>query len=196
MIVSIVNTKGGTAKTTTAIYLGCAFSHVGKSVTVIDLDRQGSASDWADRAVEADDALPFIVTDTNPRRLENLAQEKSAGGGVVIIDTPPGDPLIIDAAIKIADFVVVPTHASGLDVSRVWPTLNFLKSVPHGVLITSARTGTTQLREAISTFKEYDISLFDTFIPMRESIKATFGRTPKNDEGYEKVAQEIQEAFK
>jgi len=41
---SVVNYKGGTAKTTTAVTLGHGLSRAGKRVLLIDIDPQGNAS--------------------------------------------------------------------------------------------------------------------------------------------------------
>ncbi|MEL4211979.1 AAA family ATPase [Corynebacterium bovis] len=195
MIISIINTKGGTAKTTTAMYLACAFVDTGADTTVVDLDQQGSASDWADRATSSGDPLPFLVRDTNFKRLAAVAEAGTSGGGVVIVDTPPGDPKAIDAAIDVADFVIVPSQASSIEIARVWETLPSLAGTPHGVLITSARLGTRHLTEATNALESNDVPVFRTKIPIRESIRATFGRTPTSTEGYADVVQEIKEVF-
>ncbi|WP_374064888.1 ParA family protein [Corynebacterium belfantii] len=45
-IIAISNLKGGTGKTTSAVLLATAFYRAGNSVTVVDLDPQGSATEW------------------------------------------------------------------------------------------------------------------------------------------------------
>lgn len=44
--IAVTNQKGGSGKTTTAVNLGAALGEMGKSVLVLDLDPQASASAW------------------------------------------------------------------------------------------------------------------------------------------------------
>lgn len=194
MIIGVVNGKGGVGKTTTAIYLGKAFSDLGHEVTVIDLDLQGSASDWADRAESTGTPLPFPVEVSNLKRLPR-AVAAAGKDSIVILDTPPGDARSIDAAIQEADFVIVPTQASSIEVARVWETIPSLSETPFGVLITAARLGTRNLEDVTTVLKDQEIPLFEVYIPMRESIRDSFGAIPAKSEGYEHVAQEILEAL-
>lgn len=52
-VIAISNLKGGTGKTTTAILLATALTRLGYTATVVDLDPQGSATEWAHLAAES-----------------------------------------------------------------------------------------------------------------------------------------------
>ena len=47
--VAVVNRKGGSGKTTTAVSTAAALAEAGHAVLLLDLDPQGSASEWLDR---------------------------------------------------------------------------------------------------------------------------------------------------
>lgn len=195
MIIGIVNGKGGVGKTTSAIYLGTHFATHGHDVAVIDMDHQGSASDWADRAEDAGAPLPFPVEISNAKRLGKIIS-KLRKDTVVILDTPPGNPDAINAAISASDFVVVPTRSYGIEVARMWETLPSLENVPHAVLVTSARLGTKSLDLFLEILDDEDVPRFRTVIPLRESVPDTWGAVPARLEGYDSVAREIVEAIK
>ena len=192
MIIGIINSKGGVGKTTSAIYLASAFSEMGRNVVVIDMDHQGSASDWADRAEDAGTPLPFSVDLSNAKRLPRLLRALEPGT-VVILDTPPGSPDVIDAAISAADFIVVPTRSYGLDVSRVWETLPSIEHLPYRVLLTQARLGTNSLGGVLASLEAEGVPTFQTVIPLRESIADCLGEVPTKHEGYDLVAEKIVE---
>ena len=188
-VVAVVNTKGGVAKTTTSVLLACAFSAHG-SVEVRDADPQGSATEWAERAEDAGTPLPFEVVIANQRSLGRPAR-----ADWVVIDTPPGHAQIVDAAIAAADFVIIPSPPTGLDIDRMWATLEVAQRTPHAVLLTRVGTGTNTLAAALALLDEEKVPRFETLIPRREAIAAAFGAVPHDLYGYENVAMELMEAL-
>ncbi|WP_157053145.1 ParA family protein, partial [Kocuria salsicia] len=92
-IIAITNAKGGVAKTTTAIHLAAALER-NVSVSVWDSDPQGSACEWAASTAEDGRPLPFDVIPANVATLKS----QPATTDVVLIDTPPQQPQIMNAA--------------------------------------------------------------------------------------------------
>ena len=192
MILGIVNSKGGVGKTTSAIFLATALHRLGYPVVVLDLDPQGSASDWCDYAFDSGDPLPFRVEFSSAKRMHRMLHQLQEDN-IIILDTPPGDPASIDAAIRVSDFVVVPTQASGIELSRVWEILPLLGGIPHSILITAARLGTKHLEQAKQAFAEAEEPMFKNVIPIRNDIREAYGQSPRQLHGYHSVAKEILE---
>lgn len=138
MIVGIVNAKGGVGKTTTSVYLSSAFAAEGSVVKLIDLDRQGTAMDWAERAADSGTPLDFEVSIAIPRQLKRLAGA-TGNGEILIIDTPPGDEAAIEATLEVADFIIIPAGPRGADMTQVWKVIDALNQTPYAVLLTYVR---------------------------------------------------------
>lgn len=85
-----VNLKGGTRKTTSAVYLSLAFARLGRTL-LIDADQQQSALRWSEMAGDFPvPVLPWAVRDL-ARRVEQVRGDYEH----VVIDTAPGkgDPV-------------------------------------------------------------------------------------------------------
>ncbi|QVI97673.1 hypothetical protein KFR76_08645 [Corynebacterium diphtheriae] len=80
----------------------------------------------------------------------------------MLINCPPGDPSLIDAALRTADAVIVPTSPSGIEVARMWETLEIITDKPAAVLITSAQLNTTTLEDLLNALDEAGVPTFPT----------------------------------
>lgn len=188
-VIAVINSKGGVGKTTTAVMLAQALVKYG-SVELWDADSQASASEWWERAEERGD-LPFKYAVANRRTLT-----KGSSCDYLVIDTPPGDAGIMDAAIDAATFVLIPTSATAIDMDRVWETLDATRGKTRAVLLTQARKGTKSLEAVIKLLDAEEVPRFETVIYRREAIAQAFGHmTPDDLNGYAEVAAEIKEVI-
>src|SRR5437868_11138784 len=114
MNIVVSNVKGGVGKSTTAVYLSAAAVEAGYDpVLLVDSDRQASSAEWLEeRPIEGVDVLEAPSERTLKRA---MAREE----GLRVVDTPPGDERLVQAAVDAADAVVIPTRAGGVEFSRV-----------------------------------------------------------------------------
>jgi chromosome partitioning protein len=165
MNIIVTSLKGGVGKSTTSIYLAVAAVERGYDpVTLIDADPQASAAEWLELW-----PLPGIdVIESPSERTATRAIERASG--MVIVDTPPGNERATQAAVALADAVVIPTRAGGVEYSRVSATLELIpSSKPRGVVICAARLGTNDLDAALAWWKEQKVAVWGV-IPERVSI--------------------------
>ena len=194
---AVLNGKGGVGKTTSTVFFAEAGVRRGYSVTTLDADDQASLTEWTALAAEDSDNPPGWTTrSVNQFELNQLAQSPVPDGTLEIIDCPPKDPQILNLASEAADFVIVPTQPSVIDMRRVWKTLKNVGDTPAAVLIIGARLGTRLLEQTKEALDADQVPYFSTVIPLREEIRSAGNTVPAKLHGYDDVFSEIQEALK
>ena len=93
MKLSVFNLKGGTGKTTTAVFLAMALSKQAKTL-LIDSDPQGSVLSWSETA-EVSEQFPFTVVGLPVKDLHKRIGKFEDDYQHIVIDTPPGDVPIV-----------------------------------------------------------------------------------------------------
>jgi chromosome partitioning protein len=167
MNIVVANVKGGVGKTTTAVYMAAAAVERGYDpVVVVDADRQASSAEWLEeRPVEG-------VTVVEAPSERTLARAMSRRDGLAVVDAPPGDTRLLEAATAAADVVIIPTRAAGVEISPVLTSLELIPSkTPRGVVICAARLGTNDLDETISWWRKEGIRIWGV-VPERVGIAA------------------------
>lgn len=188
VVISVVNSKGGVGKTTISVMLGCALARTDR-VLVLDADPQGSASMWAKLARDSGDPLPFRVQPANVSTLRDVSNETADW---VVIDTPPGDSPTINAALRNATLVVIPTDTSALDMQRTWATMDAASGIPRVILISKADRRTTLYRDARNALEADDTAIvLDTAISRSQANKKAVGTNPTELWEFMELADEV-----
>jgi chromosome partitioning protein len=163
-ILAVLNGKGGVGKTTTAVNLAATLAERCK-VLLVDADPQGSASWWVERNAQG---MGFDLSqETNPALLKKLRQVK--GYQLVVVDTPPAlDSSALAAVVSAADYLVLPTPPSPMDLTALIETVKTAvvpASVAYRVLLT--RVDPRSLNEALeaqNTLMELGIPACNAFV--------------------------------
>lgn len=186
-VIAFANKKGGVAKTTSTILMGEALSQMGYKVEVRDIDPTGSATEWAQSAIDHGCPLPFDVYPANMRTVSIPADPSTW----VLIDTPPSEMQIVQAGIDAADLVIVVTTPGKIDVSHAIETASCVNGF-SSILVTQARPHTIAKREALQTLEEHEMMGFETVIPDLQSILRASGTNKlPSMSGYQEAACEL-----
>jgi len=122
-VLVVINLKGGTAKTTTAVFLAHALHEQGRSVLLVDADPQASALTWSETAAEVGgEGFPFAVLALPTRELHKQLPDVIGNRfTTVVVDTPPLEQKagIVVSALRLATLAVVPVAPTPIEYRRI-----------------------------------------------------------------------------
>jgi chromosome partitioning protein len=117
-IITVINQKGGSSKTTTAMSLSGALGNRGNSVLLVDADEQQTAVRWS-KSAPPDSPFPAAVIGmaSYGEKLHREVQRQLEKYDFIVIDTPPalaaGAPV---SALLIANLAIVPVPPAPADL--------------------------------------------------------------------------------
>jgi chromosome partitioning protein len=187
MNIVVSNVKGGVGKTTTAVYLAAVAARAKTPVVLVDADPQGSSAEWYE--TEPLDGVELVEGPS----VRTVTKAMGQADAIVIVDTPPGEGTVVQAALGRADSVVIPTRAGGVEPNRVVTTLEMTpRDIPAGVVICSARIGTNDLEATVEWWSELKVPVWG-IVPERVSI-ASGPSARLSSEGLEHYAKVLRRA--
>jgi chromosome partitioning protein len=197
-IILILGQKGGTGKTTTALALAVAAVQDGRTVAVVDLDPQTTATNWQDRRA-ADN--PTVVSCQVARLWFVLEAAAREGADLAIIDTPAKSSEASIAAARVADAVLIPVRPQIYDLETL-PALRDILTLAGKpscfVFVNSAPVRGQRHSEAQEAAKGLGFTVCPIVLYRREAHgdAPTKGQTVTEYEPDGKAAREVEQLYK
>ena len=118
--ITFVTQKGGSGKSTLCINLAVAAQEAGRSVCILEMDRQATVSDWAEHRTSE---TPEVAQIDAPQLDEVMKNLRGSAYDYVFIDTPGVDSPGTLSAIRAADVCIIPCRPTPADLRAFKPTL-------------------------------------------------------------------------
>jgi len=204
MIVSILNQKGGSGKTTLAVNLTRFFTKNDRGrVLLVDSDPQGSARTWHEKS---EGNLIRMVALDRPAILTSEVLKLKEDYDWIFIDGVPQISGMTIAAIKCSDVVLVPVQPSPYDIWASEDTIRFVKDYqdytggkPKSAFVVSRKIVNTNIGKEINAeLAKYDLPIFTNGTCQRVAYaeSAAVGLTVLDSPNAKDAAHEIEEIAK
>lgn len=113
-VVSLLQQKGGSGKTTTAINIACGLKELGYKVVIIDMDKdKPDAYMWMAKNNQSSN----FVYSLDEKNVREKVIEFKQDLDFIVIDTPPNFQTVALKSALLSDLVVIPCSPSGMDLS-------------------------------------------------------------------------------
>lgn len=191
-VISVVNTKGGTGKSTIAVNIASALAGMGKKIMLFDMDeKQKSSMDFC-RIRSGNKELPKIMAGTLLPELlvEDISDYDNFD--YVIIDAGAGDNGQARAAVLCSEYgmLLIPVQPSTFDSWAAEDTLSMLRDCQRRFMgrfdknyLLMSRQPTNRnmniLKDADESFREkcekYGVKMLDSVIHERTAFRESIG---------------------
>jgi chromosome partitioning protein len=151
-VLTMAQQKGGAGKTTLVAQLAVALAAGRRrKVALVDIDPQGSLSQWFRIREAAGDGLDIHMTAVTGWRAQAAVEKLKTSHDLILVDSAPHAEIEAKIAVRLADLIIVPVQPSPLDLWATEPTLALARSEKRNVLIVINRAQTRmKLAEALA----------------------------------------------
>lgn len=171
-VIVFAQQKGGAGKTTVLSHLAHCWTRHGADVQMVDLDEQGSLSNWA--GLTRKPVLSCMVS--KPWRAEPDIREARTHHDLVLVDCPGNASTLLEAALRAADLVIVPCQPTALDVWATGSVLDLAarQGTPARVLLNRVAPRGRAVEEIVSRLHETGAEVLDSRLGNRVAFAAGF----------------------
>jgi len=165
--IALLQQKGGSGKTTTAVNLAGGLRELGYSVVIADMDTdKPDAWSWAIK----NEKIPDLAQQIDEKQSREQVKTLKDTYDYVIVDTPPNFQTAALKAALLADLVIIPAAPSGMDLSGLLEAkeLALTADRPYRLLANRVRPNTNMSRSLLNVLEE-DGNAFNAAIP--QSVK-------------------------
>lgn len=200
MIISFASSKGGVGKSTTCAAIACALADRGDRVLVLDLDRNQTLLQWAEKLPHEGVAVQAAATDQLGDTI--AAAIKSGRFDHILMDLAGFRDLAIMLAFGRSDLVIIPSGASVPDLREAGHMVKDLadvseavnRAIPYRLLFTrssplASRVGNHVMQKA----EQGGFARFNTQMVERAAYKELFLSlvAPTSEKGDHKAGDEV-----
>lgn len=201
--IALLQQKGGSGKTTTAVNLSGALKELGFKVIIADMDKdKPDAWSWVIKS----EAMHDMAQQVDEKHAREQIAELKKQCNFLIIDTPPNFQTAALKAALLADLVIIPAAPSGMDLSGLLEAkdLALTANRPYRLLANRIIKNTTMTKSLLTVLYD-DGNAFETAIPQSvkfveaEAAGLYIGDYARESEAHiqsRKFAREVVEFFK
>lgn len=153
-IISVLNEKGGTGKSTVATNLATALHRQGQRVVLLDCDPQGTARDWRDASPEGAELPPVLGVD-RPQMLASSLNGVNAD--IAIIDSPAKAESMSAAIVRVSHVALLVIQPSGADLWASGAAVKLIEAKRdmggeiNAAFLVNRTSGTTKLSKLVKS---------------------------------------------
>jgi len=181
-IIAIVNTKGGTGKSTLAVNLARALEGERKKVALVDADPQQSCWAWANIRNNLDagewGSRFTVVAEPRADRLSEFIPHIAGIYDYVVIDGPPRLGGIIAVIVKMSDLALIPIGPSVADILSTAQLLELQEALftktPSALVICRQIVGTRLAADVRRVLRTYGLPIARARISQRVAYVEAF----------------------
>ncbi|HAF6280241.1 TPA: ParA family protein [Salmonella enterica] len=168
-VISFLNPKGGSGKTTAVINVSTAMARAGYNIAVVDTDPQMSLTTWSKSGKAAFD----VFTAASEKDVYGIRKDL-AEYDFAIIDGAGSLSVITSAAVMVSDLVIIPVTPSPLDFSAAGSVVTVLEAQAYSrkvearFLITRKVEMATMLGVLKESIRDTGVKSFRTAITQRQ----------------------------